>query len=312
MKIANIIKKIFFSFLGFIKNHKLLCLFFVVLVFALIVSSVVFSNIKEEKIKEQLEGKLFVSEWVDSKGNTQYNFHQFKNCRYSYENFVVRDNEKSRSGSLGYGDLEYCNSAKMKVKVRFFKKSIQIYTRSNDLLRCYGTYNFFTNSLILRDDDAELREITVDDYYRIYSLFFCEHENAKETIIKEASCTEDGKKTVICDFCGYQNEEIIPKGHKYDHHICEVCGNREKSSIRPNTWETDYSVNLLKYYNCEVEMPQISGASVLLVCYPVCQKCRYVSKFPLVKNVEYGMENTSIYTCPDCNEITVVKLACYE
>ena len=307
MKFAEIIKK----FLKLLKNHKILVIIFIFLIVAFVVLTFVVSSIKETKIREQLNNKFFVAESVNSQEKTEYSFHCFKDGKYSYEDF---DNYDKRSR---HGDITNFENGEIIIEVSFFKNRVSIYTRKpsqHKVYRCFGTYNLLTDTLTLKDpeDGDVLTETTFDFYKETGARFFCNHENAEEIILKEATCSEDGEKIVVCDFCDYQSQEVIQSGHKYDHHICEICGNREKSSIRPNTWKTDYTIDLLKYYNCEVEMPQISGASVLLVCYPVCQKCRYTSKFPLVKNVEYGMENTSIYTCPDCNEITVVKLACYE
>lgn len=308
----TVFKKTLSSVSKLLKAHKFLCLILIALVLAVIVLAVVIPNIKASNIEKQLNGKLFVAEYVDSHENTGYRFSCFKSGKYSYERFEVRDNQKS-----SYGNIYDFDNGEVQVKAHFLKNNIQIYTQEkgkHKIIRCTGTYNLLTNTLTIIDpsEKCEFREITLDDYKKIHSLFFCRHENAVETILTPASCTEDGKKRVVCNFCQYEGEEVIPKGHKYDHHICEVCGKRGKSLITPNKWKTDYSVDLLNYYNCEVEMPVIAGAGVQVICYPVCQKCHYVSMMPLVRNIPYGMESTSLYTCSDCHEVTIVKLACHE
>ena len=73
-----------------------------------------------------------------------------------------------------------------------------------------------------------------------------------EIIIKEATCTEDGQKDLVCDICGYTESHSIWLGHQYEelpdkapncteagwdsHHKCSVCGDefRNDLEIDPN------------------------------------------------------------------------------
>ena len=49
----------------------------------------------------------------------------------------------------------------------------------------------------------------------------------KETIIKNASCTEKGKKQLCCILCDYKKEEEIPsKGHEFKNKYCTRCGKK--------------------------------------------------------------------------------------
>ena len=80
-----------------------------------------------------------------------------------------------------------------------------------------------------------------------------EHEHVfTEIIIKEATCTEDGQKDLVCDICGYTESHSIWLGHQYEelpskapncteagwdnHQKCSVCGDefRNDLEIDPN------------------------------------------------------------------------------
>ena len=60
----------------------------------------------------------------------------------------------------------------------------------------------------------------------------CEHSYTT-TVIKEATCTEDGEKEETCTKCGYSHiKAIITSGHSYNEGICTKCGD---TTIKPIT-----------------------------------------------------------------------------
>ena len=82
-----------------------------------------------------------------------------------------------------------------------------------------------------------------------------EHEHVfTEIIIKEATCTEDGQKDLVCDICGYTESHSIWLGHQYEelpskapncteagwdnHQKCSVCGDEFRNDLEIDPWHT--------------------------------------------------------------------------
>ncbi|MEG0547140.1 MAG: hypothetical protein RR552_08190, partial [Oscillospiraceae bacterium] len=74
------------------------------------------------------------------------------------------------------------------------------------------------------------------------------HTNTEWTVVKEATCTEDGSRTSICDVCKEVITEVIPaKGHNFGEwtvekaatldaegvelRVCATCGEKETRVI---------------------------------------------------------------------------------
>ena len=56
-----------------------------------------------------------------------------------------------------------------------------------------------------------------------------EHSLGDWKTVKEATCTEKGKKTRGCSQCDYTEHEEIPAGHNYVDHVCSACGDIQYS-----------------------------------------------------------------------------------
>ena len=56
----------------------------------------------------------------------------------------------------------------------------------------------------------------------------CEHTYGNWTVVKAATCTEDGKKEHKCTECGHkETEKINALGHDYVGGICTDCGKKQ-------------------------------------------------------------------------------------
>lgn len=74
-------------------------------------------------------------------------------------------------------------------------------------------------TLVLSTGQGRLNKIEVT-----YVPAECQHEN-QTTTTTEATCTQNGTKTVVCDDCGatIKTEEIPATGHKIEGNVCTVC-----------------------------------------------------------------------------------------
>ncbi|MDE6568686.1 MAG: leucine-rich repeat protein [Lachnospiraceae bacterium] len=67
--------------------------------------------------------------------------------------------------------------------------------------------------------------VTGDNGKEITIIIIVNHEhNYTETITKEATCTEDGEKTLVCSCGDSKTETIKATGHKYEENTCTECG----------------------------------------------------------------------------------------
>ena len=113
------------------------------------------------------------------------------------------------------------------------------------ILLCIGALIFALaacDGFIPGDDTAPTDNTEIGEHDHVFT----------EIIIKEATCTEDGQKDLVCDICGYTETHYIWLGHQYEelpdkapncteagwenHQKCSVCGDefRNDLEIRPN------------------------------------------------------------------------------
>lgn len=60
----------------------------------------------------------------------------------------------------------------------------------------------------------------------------CTHGFAKGVWITEPTCTETGKKSYTCNYCGYVKYVTFPAtGHRYENYVCTTCGQRLPGDI---------------------------------------------------------------------------------
>ena len=115
-----------------------------------------------------------------------------------------------------------------------------------------------------------------------------------EIIIKEATCTEDGQKDLVCDICGYTEGYPILAGHKYEQipdkaPNCTTTGwqNYDKCTVCGEDFYTELEIN-----------PNLHDFDTAGICTR-CGKDAYEGiKFSLSDNRKYyvvsGVENLSI------------------
>ena len=73
----------------------------------------------------------------------------------------------------------------------------------------------------------------------------CLHENKKEVVTEEATCTEAGSKTVVCNDCGetVSTEVIEATGHNYVGGTCTSCGEKDPNGEdAPDTKEITFNL----------------------------------------------------------------------
>ena len=100
----------------------------------------------------------------------------------------------------------------------------------------YEVYNYPSNSnpqytLSAEDTHWDIGEneagATAENLYGVTADPDHVHSFSTWTVVKEATCTEDGLKTSTCDICGAKASEVIPaKGHvdKNNDKKCDNCG----------------------------------------------------------------------------------------
>lgn len=115
-----------------------------------------------------------------------------------------------------------------------------------------------------------------------------------EIIIKDATCTEDGQKDLVCDICSYTESYPIWAGHKYEHipdkaPNCTTTGweNYDKCTVCGEDFYTELEIN-----------PNLHDFDTTGICTR-CGKNAYEGiKFHLSDNEKYyvvsGVENLSI------------------
>lgn len=82
----------------------------------------------------------------------------------------------------------------------------------------------------------------------LYDVTPCAHEHRRDVVRVEATCTEDGYETYVCEDCGETVKEILPAaGHDYIDGVCSRCGRSEPRTVIVGS-DSSFS-NMVPYYN---------------------------------------------------------------
>jgi hypothetical protein len=153
------------------------------------------------------------------------------------------------------------------------------------------------------------------------------------TVVTEATCTEEGRRSTVCSDCGYTTTEPIPAlGHNYvavetaptcteagyTTHTCSRCGDSYKTDGAPatghtfGTW-TDNGENHIRHcancdatetaahdYETSTTSPTCTEAGTIT---RTCKVCGHVEKTD--GDPALGHDYTSVVTAPTCTEADI-------
>ncbi|MCM1284612.1 MAG: leucine-rich repeat domain-containing protein [Acetobacter sp.] len=143
--------------------------------------------------------------------------------------------------------------------------------------------------------------------YKFVSIDSCSHEVTHEVIIKNATCTEKGRTSWVCDACGHVKaeadidaighdwelantvDESQTNGHIYTYYLCTIC-NEEKCIIN----HVDFIDGFYEYSrtgNCRI-------AYEVYTC--LVDGCGEVKRNPIIGN--HQVENYTVTLEPTCTE----------
>lgn len=151
------------------------------------------------------------------------------------------------------------------------------------------------------------------------------HEFDEGRIVKEATCTEKGKKVFTCKNCdGTKSEEIPSLGHDYNEewtidkeakceaegsksHHCKRCDKKEDIVIIPATGHGETEIKNIKDSTCEED--GCTGDIVCKKCGEILEKGDIITKKghswdegKIVKEATCTTNGEKVYVCTSCNK----------
>lgn len=125
---------------------------------------------------------------------------------------------------------------------------------------------------------------------------------------KEASCTQDGIKIYTCYNCGFEKtEETKATGHSFiSDNKCTKCG-AYRIDIDADCWYTYNAYSSLQIQNCVVENAFPSGSNIIVSYYPVCRSCHIADGLVAVAAPGLNTPIMKTYYCKSCGASTSVN-----
>ncbi|MCM1115189.1 MAG: leucine-rich repeat protein [Clostridium sp.] len=141
-------------------------------------------------------------------------------------------------------------------------------------------FNGSNQSLTMRGHKGSTTETyAAEKGYKFESIDSCDHESTHEVIAKEATCTETGTATQVCDTCGWvvseteipalghdwnladTDDESLADGHIYRYYACSICNEERRDVEHVSFLEGFYEYSTtatctksgLETYTCVVE-----------------------------------------------------------
>lgn len=295
--------------IGFLKKHKLPFVLVVCAILAICIAITVILGVKSAKIKDGLEGKIFITDENSVFGIQLYSF---KNGKIAIEKW---QNNGEVSGDISSFESEY------KVEASLFgnKAWIKVSPRSgylfNEICVALGsdgqviTYKY-------TDKTADWHNISLEEAEKARKIHMCvEHDFAETITIKEATCTSAGEEKQICANCGYEMTTSKTVPHNYENGVCTECGVEQpapKSDIEADTWYVYTPLDLLKFQNCVIYKAIPAGTKGIMVQYfSVCKECHAIEnngERPRAAAPEVNYPIVKLYHCKKCGETTYVRL----
>ncbi len=288
---------------GFIKKHKLIFAIALAAIVALSAVALVVTGMKENKVREFLEGKIFIK-YTDSWTYV-----------YAFDNGLCAEETWYSNGDIS-GDITSYDE--YRVVASLFSDTIWI-----EVKRHYGSwYGWGRRVAVSLEPSGEVvtykhtsgtpdwHEITLEEVNAQRTYYTCDHE-FRETVIREATCSKVGETKRTCVNCG--SEEIITtsKEHEYSYGVCIECGSekpRESADIEADAWYVYNPLDVLKIQNCVVVNATKIGDAISVAYYPVCSKCHVMDEWMQVHSPELDYPISKMYECDACGNITVVRL----
>lgn len=277
-------------------------IFIIAAAIVLVVAAItVLSALKANKIKAQLENKIFVT----GEMNGWIRVYAFSGGKLAKEMWYLNTHKIS-------GDITKFNYS-YRVVPSIFSDEIKIMSRGVKMLTVYLDENGKVQYYGYTERMPGWQEVTQENVKNMRTEKMCEHNFGKDVIIKTATCTMVGETSRTCMKCGYlETRNIGALAHNYENKICTECGAKKQSQkandIEANTWYTYQDVIRFQNIKLHRAFSVSQGKGMSVSYYFVCQHCHVVDESLRTNVPEFNYAINKMFTCEECGGLTTVKI----